>query len=251
MSAPPDRHAATQAAFHAALWSPAPPPGLTARDPAEVPRRFAVYRNNVRHGLIEALRRGFPAVERLVGVEFFAAMAGVFASAHPPRSPVLHDWGAELPDFLAGFPPAAGLVWLPDVARLERLRAEAVHAADAEPLAPESLSRASPDRLRLRLHPSVGLFASAHPSLSIWRANRPDARGGAPGAKGPEWALIGRRPDFEVVAEPLSPVAHAVLGALAAGACLGRAAEAGDPTQALALLIRHGLIADVREGDAP
>lgn len=136
MSGPPGLQAATQAAFHAALWSSAPPPGLTAPDPAEVPRRLAVYRNNVRHGLIEALRRCFPAVERLVGPEFFAAMAGVFAAALPPRSPVLHDCGDMLSSFVGRFPPAAGLAWLPDVARLERLHAEVVHAADAEPPAP-------------------------------------------------------------------------------------------------------------------
>ena len=48
---------------------------LTARDPSEVEQRFAVYRNNVTVSLTEALAQRFPVIKRLVGEEFFAALA--------------------------------------------------------------------------------------------------------------------------------------------------------------------------------
>ena len=52
--------------------------------------------------------RRFPAVERLVGEEFFAGMAREFVMAHPPRSPLLLTYGDEFPDFIAAFEPARG-----------------------------------------------------------------------------------------------------------------------------------------------
>src|SRR5712691_7336048 len=66
---------------------------------AEVPaKRFAVYRNKVVTGLVDALARRFPAVQRIVGEEFFRAMGRVFVAAHPPRSPLLLRYGDDLPD---------------------------------------------------------------------------------------------------------------------------------------------------------
>lgn len=108
--------------FRAGLFSGSLPPGVTARDPAEAPRRFVVYRNNVIHSLSVALSRRFPVIERLVGAECFAGLARLFIESHPPESPVLLQWGGAFPGFLADCPPLAGLPYLADVARLELLR---------------------------------------------------------------------------------------------------------------------------------
>jgi hypothetical protein len=51
-------------------------------------RRFAVYRNNVAVGLVSALATRFPVVKRLVGDDFFRAMAHAYASVELPRSPL-------------------------------------------------------------------------------------------------------------------------------------------------------------------
>ena len=47
-------------AFGAALRGGPLPPGVTARDPSEAERRFAVYRNNVAVSLTDALAARFP-----------------------------------------------------------------------------------------------------------------------------------------------------------------------------------------------
>jgi hypothetical protein len=239
---------AGQAAFAAALAGAAVPEGLTAPDPTEVARRFAVYRNNVHYSLGRALAARFPVVAQLVGATFFAALARVVLAAAPPRDPVLMHWGAALPDFLDGFEPIAHLPWLGDVARLEWARGVAVHAADATPADPAALAGPAPERLRLRLHPSVALFASAHPAVAIWQAHQPGASP-APLPPGPSHALIGRQPDFTVIVAPIDAPTHAVLAALAAGETLGAAATRGEPTPALALLLRHGLITAIETGD--
>jgi hypothetical protein len=184
------------AAFRAGLSSGALPPGLTARAPEEAERRFTVYRNNVAHGLIAALRQRFPVVERLVGAEFFGAMARVFVEANPPETPMLMTYGGALPGFLERFPPVARLPYLADVARLELARGRAYHAADDPPVALDALAaaaQADPEGLRLRLHPSVGLVASRWPAVSIWRSNQPGATPGRLTARGAECALVARR----------------------------------------------------------
>ena len=227
----------------------APPPGITAAEPAEAARCFAVYRNNVATSLARALAARFPVVAALVGADFFAALARAFAAANPPRSPVLIDWGGRLPAFIARFPPLARLPYLADVARIEAARGEAVHAADADPVPTPRLAAAAArgGDLALTLHPSLRLVASPHPALSIWTAHQPGAAR-APLPPGPEAALIARRPDFALVTEPLDAPAAAFLRALAAHPSLARAAaEAGpafDPAPTLARLLTHGLITD-------
>jgi len=104
------------------------------------------------------------------------------------------------------------------------------------------------DGLRLMLHPSVRLYASDHPAVSVWQAHQKDASR-APLHPGPSHALIGREPDFTVVVAPVSADTHAVLAALSDGETLGRVATLAEPTAALTLLLRHGLIIDTVTGD--
>ena len=63
------------------------PRGITAHNAAIPTRRFAVYRNNVVVGLRNALKSRFPVVEKIVGEEFFAAMAGVKLSTRRSADP--------------------------------------------------------------------------------------------------------------------------------------------------------------------
>ena len=250
----PDRHDGFVAAFRAGLAGGALPGGVTAEGEAE--RRFSVYRNNVAHSLTEALARHFPAVARLVGAEFFRAMAMVFIARHPPTSPVLLDWGAAFPGFLEGFPPVAGLPYLPGVARIERARGLAYHAADAASVSPAAVAGArSPEALRLRLHPSVSLVASRWPVVSIWAANQPGADPGAMRASGPEVALILRDTALEVPVRALAAGDAALVAQLVAGQALGPAAlqaqlaEPGhDPAAVLGYLMQSGAIIGAGEG---
>lgn len=243
-------HRGFVAEFRAGLAGGALPGGVTARAAEEAERRFAVYRNNVAHSLTEALGRRFPVVARLVGEEFFRAMAAVFIAQHPPASPVLLDWGAAFPGFLETFPPVAGLPYLPDVARIERARGLAYHAADALPISPAALAGAqSPEALLLWLHPSVSLVASDWPAVSIWAVNQPGADPASMRASGPEVALILRDTALEVPVRAITPGDAALVAALLAGQALGPAAlqaqlaEPGhDAAPVLGYLMQSGAI---------
>lgn len=245
-----------QHAFADALLDPdrPVPTAVTSHNTTAPLKRFAVYRNNVVVSLIEAIRSRFPAVERIVGDEFFTAMARVFVTGHPPRSPILMTYGEDFPDFIAGFAPAADLPYLADVARLEAARTRAYHAADAAPIDPARLQALSPEALavlRVSLHPSAEIVRSKHPIVTIWAMNS----GEADLAPIEDWqsedALV-IRPDLDVEVRLLPPGGACFLQALAAGTPLAAAAAiaAGDdarfdPTANLALLIGAGLIADL------
>jgi Putative DNA-binding domain len=150
------------------------PRGLVSPSGEFSPKRFAVYRNNVVSGLIEALRDAFPVAHRIVGTEFFDAMARVYVAHDPPRSPVLLEYGSRFADFVEDFEPCGTLPYLSDVCRIERAWLEAYHAQEAFPIDPRQLEAISPTEipgLRLMLHPSVRLLRSRFPALTIWKTN--------------------------------------------------------------------------------
>jgi hypothetical protein len=169
-----------QSSFGAALLDPEapPPPGLTDAQGRPAGRRFDVYRNNVAASLGDALATGFPVISKLLGEEFFRAMAGVFLRAHPPGDPRLQLWGAKFPGFLARFDPVAHLPYLPDMARLELGLRQSYHAADATPLPIAGRDPAEVLALRPRLAPATLILRSRFPVLTIWQKNtgRPDLR---------------------------------------------------------------------------
>lgn len=241
------------AGFDMALRGGPVPTGLVARDPAEVERRFAVYRNNVAVSLGEALAARFPVIRRLVGEAFFAAMARVFAERDRPRSPVLAEWGDGFAGFLEEFPPLLAYPYLGDVARIEHARGRAFHAADVGPVDPAALAACDPGRVRLVLHPSVSLLRLAHPAVSIWARNQPGGDAVAL-TNGPETALILRDAAFQVPVRAVGAGDAALLRAVLDGDCLSdaatkaREAEAGhDPQPLLVSLMRAGAIVDARE----
>ena len=169
--------AETQTAFADALLSPnAPAPDAIARTipGAEQSKRFDVYRNNVVSTAIDALAETFPAVQRLVGEEFFRAVARAFLDTAPLASPILAEIGDGFGDFLDGFPPAAGVPYIGDVARIEAARIRSYHAADAQPLPLAVLGDIPPEQVGdvlLAPHPSAELIRSQHPAGSLWAAS--------------------------------------------------------------------------------
>lgn len=243
------------ATFAAALLDPNQPcpPGLRSAHGTDAAGRFAVYRNNVQSSLIKALADAYPVVAQLVGAEFFQAMARLYLQHSPPCSPLLNDYGAELASFIQGFAPAAGLPYLAAMARLERLRVQAYHAADQQPVAPAQLAAAlaDPERLGqlcLGLPPSLATLDSAHAVVTLWAAHQSEADWQGLDIDQAESALILRH-DLHVHTFAVGlgctcfiehlrrqqPLAIAAMFALQAQADF-------DLSHCLALLIRHGAI---------
>ena len=241
---------ATIASFARALVNPSQPaPAATRRsDGRSVERRFAVYRNNVAVALIGALEARYPVVRRLVGDDFFRAMAGAYVAAEKPRAPTLIHYGDGFPDFVACFPPAGAVAYLADVARLENAWIEAYHAAEAAALSLDALAAIAPDgfeALRFRPHPAARLLSFAHPAASIWAASQGDGEPRPPENWAGEEALV-TRPDADVFVRVLPPGGFAFATALFSGASLGEAAALGgegfDPGAHLVGLVEAGAL---------
>ena len=206
--------------------------------------RLSIYRNTSRSTLTKALRLNFPAVERLVGEDFFAAAADAFITREPPGTAWLDLYGEGFPEFLQGFEPAATLAYLPDVARLERAVGRALHAPDREPLdiaRLASIDASDQARVRFTPHPSVSLLSSPYPVDAIWRAvlARDDAAMAAIDlGAGAVHLLIERRSD-EVEIKRLDEPRWRFAEALFSGETLSAALGACSDPDATAWLAEH------------
>ena len=233
---------------------PVPPGGISGRGGAGAERRFGVYRNNHLAGLADALGMTFPVVRRLVGDEFFRAAALEYVRRHPPRTPVLLQYGERFGDLLDELPAAGRHPYLGDVARLEWCRIFAHNAADAEPADIRRLSGIPEPELpgtRLILHPSARLLESRWPVLSVWQDCQTDDGRGEIDMERPERLLV-VRPGSEVMSHRLDEGSYTFIRSLARGATLGEAAEHAvlrEPGLALpeqlVLLFRYGTVVEV------
>jgi len=193
--------------------------------------RLDIYRNTILFALTRALRLAYPAVERLVGAEFFAAAAERFIAEHLPHAAYLDQYGDEFPDFMSRFPPAASLSYLADVARLEWAINCALHAPDERPLEFSQLAGLASEkqcRVSFRTHPSVGLVRSDFPIDDIWRAVLSGDDGAMAAldlAAGPVFLLV-ERGEAGLEITRMEKSAWGFLGALCRGEPLLRAVNA-------------------------
>ena len=136
---------------------------------------FAVYRNTVMSGCVDALAANYPTVLQLVGDAFFRDLARAFVHHAPPRDGVLARYGEGFAGFVEKT-AATDLAYLPEVAELDRCWTEAHLAADAPVLSPAAfvgLAAEHVERWRLVLHPAARWRSfPSRPAFTIWRRHR-------------------------------------------------------------------------------
>ncbi|MEJ8559857.1 DNA-binding domain-containing protein [Yoonia sp. GPGPB17] len=241
----------TQAAFRTAMLDPAAPVpnGIVNPDGAAASKRFDVYRNNVAVSLSDALEAAFPVVRKLVGDEFFRAMAGVYLRKHPPKTPLMMFYGDAMPQFLGRFEPTKKIGYLPDIARIELAMRHAYHAEDAKPVDVQALGALAPDALmgaKLRIAPATQTVVSDFPVHAIYLAN---TRADAPKpVMQPEAALI-TRAGFDPQIHLINAAAATCIEALKKGQSLGQAMATADDTldlgAVLGLLLAQGAVTEI------
>jgi hypothetical protein len=256
-----------QADFMRALFAPVDAaPGALAALTAQP--AFAVYRNTVMKGCVDALEANFPSVARLVGRDWFRAAAALYAAAQPPADARLLCYGDSFPEFLARFEPARALPYLPDVARLDRCWSESHAAADAD--AEDAATRLASlpplvlGATRIAPHPAARWrWFPGQPIYSIWHRNRSQGADADDGDDADivwqgEGALL-TRPAAAVTSRATGRADCAFLDACAGGAPVAEAAAAAlevqpdaDLAALFAGLLRDGaLILESPPGDLP
>ncbi|THH35773.1 DUF2063 domain-containing protein [Aliishimia ponticola] len=241
-----------QTEFRAALLDARQPvpDGLLDGHGGGAGKRFSVYRNNVAVSLTEALQTGFPVLRKLLGLGNFDQLAGLYLRAHPPASPLMMHYGAQMPAFLEGFAPLQHIGYLPDIARLELAIRASYHAADADPMDAAKLAAIPAETLstaRLQFAPALKLVRSPWPLFDIWRFN---SEAGAPKPQAVPQPVLITRPEFDPIPAPLTLAEAECLAALLEGVRLDHALAAAtgplDLTDLLSRLVRGQAITDIQ-----
>lgn len=199
-------------------------------DPQGAPARVGVYRNTTRANYRNALGATYPVVRELVGAPFFNAAVDAFVAAHPATGGDLNVYGAQLAEFLAAYPHARELPYLPDVARLEWALDEAQRAHEPRGSPQEVLAALAGEDAGTRaftLDPSCRLVHSAYPVMRIWQVHQAGAEGEqrVDLAAGGDRLLVRREAGVPVIAR-LASGDYAWLATLALGHSLAAALEA-------------------------
>jgi hypothetical protein len=152
--------------------------GLSAQE------RLAVYTGGYVLRLLECMRADFPALRAFVGDAVFDAFAKAYVITMPPVSHSLYDLGADFPRFLEETKPKnwtlegdinAMLDLPPELARLERARAEVMRAPGTEddPPADEHLSTFAVfgDGPTIQATPCLRLLETKFPLVEFLRSS--------------------------------------------------------------------------------
>jgi Putative DNA-binding domain len=191
--------------------------------------RLGVYRHHVFASLGMALAATFPTVQALVGTDFFRSLARAFVGHALPVQPVLTEYGADFPAFIADYEAARDLPYLADVARLDWALNLAFQAPLDGRLQAQDLSALPAERLpsmSLALAAGVVLVSSRYPLDRIWETSQPGAANGTVDLNsGASNLLVLRRPD-DAAFVSLNAGETAFMAALTAGMSLELAAGA-------------------------
>jgi hypothetical protein len=190
--------------------------------------RLRVYRHHVNHSLCAALAATFPTVQALVGEGFFRGLAQGFVAEALPTQPVLAEYGAGFPAFVAAHEPARGLPYLADIARLDWALNVAFHSPEGRQLAAADLAGIAAERLpsvSIALPAGAALIRSRYPIDRIWMASQPGASAGTVDldAGGVDLLVLRRSDDAAFIV--LGAGEGAFVASLAEGASLEIAAE--------------------------
>lgn len=155
---------------------------LLKTDESQNPLGMAIYQNNYRYGLINALSETYPVCKRLVGKLFFEAMANQYVQSHASRFFSLNDYGSDFCDFIQHFSPTFSVPYLSDMAKMEWAIHKVFIGPDIIHKHPSKLLTIIKDpnqynKITLSLAPNVYLLESKYPIHRIWETNQEDYQG--------------------------------------------------------------------------
>jgi hypothetical protein len=142
---------------------------VVAREPLDALERVEIYARMYLFRLADALAEDLPLTKRLLGHEAFVEEVERYLRDHPSRGPDIAQVGRQFGPWLRG---VAGLrPDLPDLAMLERARAEVRTELDAPVAGPEALQALLPEalpRARFLFIPAHRVLRLAHDVRALW-----------------------------------------------------------------------------------
>jgi len=201
---------------------------ISGNDRVSPVEQLEIYREQFWWRHTSSLVEDFPGLGGILGQAEWEKLAEQYLKEVAPESYTLRDLGARLPELIERASWLSHQALCLDMARLELAYIEVFDAADAPPLAPERLAAIPAERLgdaRLLIAPAVRLLKLRYPVADLRRKLRAesDEPVAIPG-ESPQHCVVYRR-ELRLWDMPVTPVAYALLDALASGNALGVAAE--------------------------
>lgn len=218
----------------------------------DVEKRLAIHRRHYETSLVTALAEKFPATEWLIGTPRITEAARSFVHEHPPCAPCIAEYGSAFPEWLSTCAANEGLPYLGAFAELEWDIGQVSVAVDCPAVSVERFTVLDVERLmntRLTMQPGLRYLAAAWPIDELMQLHLTDT---APArllfAPADVWIEVhGARGAFQI--NRLDAGTFAFRRAILEGLSIGEAAECAldahgsfDPGQALAALVREGLV---------
>jgi hypothetical protein len=149
---------------------------ILAKEGPDERERLEIYRSAIFSSFTRVLVEVFPVIVRLLGDDFFSAMARLYALEYPSVQPDLNQYGKQLPEFIEQFEPLKEMPYLVDVARLEWHWHELFYASDSPPFDFSHLATVDEseyEKVAIRLPYAARLLHSHYPAKRIWDQNQP------------------------------------------------------------------------------
>lgn len=153
---------------------------ISPHDHLTLVERLAIYRRSIISGFIHTLEETYPVCHKLVGNDFFTAMARHYIAITPATSPDLADYGESFAHFITTFKPAQSLPYLTDVAHLEWACHKTIDAANSPPLDIQALATVptlQQAKLIFQLPAGCTILSSPFPIQRIWEVNQNNYQG--------------------------------------------------------------------------
>ena len=203
---------------------------------AAVAGRLHIYRQAYAARLVSALRVNFGVLPLVLGDDAFDTLARAYIEAHPSRTPSIRWFGDRLADFMVARPDLVPHPAITELARMEWALRGAFDAADASPLALQSLAELPPDAWHALVFvplPSVQLLDLGWRIEPVWRALQGVGAGDElpelPAPKAFEHALVvwrsGLATRWRALEQPTSAWLRAAIGGAPFAAQCASAAE--------------------------
>ncbi|MEE9451554.1 MAG: DNA-binding domain-containing protein [Gammaproteobacteria bacterium] len=228
-------------------------PHLLSHPNLSVNQQLAIYRRNKNTALCNTLSAHYPVCLRLVGDEFFNAMAKIYIEQTPSHFTDLNKYGSNFSLFIKDFQPTQDLPYLPDVARLEWAWVQAFYGQDmmarldADLIA--AMDNEQVEKVVFQLPVNANLLSSSYPIAKIWQVNQLDYEGEQQiDLTQNEVLLLVWRDGWRVAIEPLTQVQWQLLQVFAQGlpleaVCHHAIAQNIDVSEYLADFIARGWLA--------
>ena len=135
--------------------------------------RIWVYQNNTRGALLEYLQEVFPAVQGVVGEEYFKLMVDRFVTNSPPQWGNIHLYGELFASVIEELEGLRTLPYLADLIDLEWAMHQSYFASLGTPLIVGEYSQEELLSASVLLNESVTMVESVYPLEEIYRQSLP------------------------------------------------------------------------------